>query len=255
MSHPIKTTSFVSPVWLREDLPRETASAYWADAHAEIVKRLPGLLEYVQRHFSPTDHGFWPSSEPVGTHIPADWRVDGYAEVRFKGTGTALRLPPHMRQVFLDEQNVFERVLGHPTGPGGGRWWTNGFDDAVVYRVALLLRRRRGVRGGTFRRFVHERIGPALLAAGARDLRTYTFLPWSRFVHPTPGVSHDNPAHRRYHGVVVFGAKSRASVDELLGSAQVAALVADQHAVLTAVHAFSVERSVPVIQMSSEKQR
>jgi hypothetical protein len=66
--------------------------------------------------------------------------------------------------------------------------------------VALLLRPRRGVRRGTFRRFVHERIGPARLKAGARDLHTYTFLPWSRFVHSTPGASHDNPTYRRYHG-------------------------------------------------------
>jgi hypothetical protein len=46
----------------------------------------------------------------------------------------------------------------------------------------------------------YERIGPALFEAGAWDLRTYTFLPWSQFVHSTPGVSHDNPTYRRYHG-------------------------------------------------------
>jgi hypothetical protein len=251
-SYPIKTSSFVSPVWLREDLPRETASAYWAGPHAAIVRRLPTLIEYVQHHFSATDHGFWPASERVGTQIPASWRVDGFPEVRFSSTAAALLTPLHMREVFFDEQNVFDRVLGQPTGPGGGRWWTDGVDDAVGQRVALLLRRRRGVRGRAFRRFVHERIGPALHAAGAQDLRTYTFLPWSRFMHTTPGVSHENPPGRRYHGAVVFGTINRAAVDDLLGSADVAALVADQHTALTAVHAFSVERSVPVRRMISE---
>jgi hypothetical protein len=114
-----------------------------------------------------------------------------------------------------------------------------------------LLRRRRRVRDGTFRRFVHERIGPALFEEGARDLCTYTVLPWSRFVHSTPDVSHDNPTYRRYHGAAVFGTDDRAAADELLGSAQVAALVADQPTAVTAVHAFSLERSVPVNRMTT----
>ena len=251
MPHPIKTTSFLSPLMLREDVPRQTASDYWAGPHAEIVKRsLPGIVEYVQHHFSATDHGFWPATQSVGTHIPATWRIDGYPEVRFKSLAAALTTPLHMSDIHFDEQNVFARVLGQPTPPGGGRWWTDGFDDAVGHRVALLLRRRRGARSSAFRHFVHERIGPALLAAGARDLRTYTFLPYSRLVNPTPGVAHDNPADRRYHGAVTIGLDDRAAADTLLASPPVAATVAEQHTVLTAVHAFSVERSVPVVRIT-----
>ncbi|WP_369272297.1 hypothetical protein AB5J55_21885 [Streptomyces sp. R11] len=76
------------------------------------------------------------------------------------------------------------------------------------HRTVLLLRRRRGVRGRAFRNFVHDRVGPALQEAGARDLRAYTFLPWSGLVHPTPGVAHDTPVFRRYQGCVVVGAQS-----------------------------------------------
>jgi hypothetical protein len=36
-------------------------------------------------------------------------------------------------------------------------------------------------------------------------------------------------------------------MDEMLKSPQVTGIVADQHTVLTAVHAYTVERSVPVI--------
>ncbi|WP_405724351.1 hypothetical protein OG885_00520 [Streptomyces sp. NBC_00028] len=251
MSRPVKTTSYMSPVWLRADLPREAALGYWAGPHAEIAGRLPNMAEYVQRHFSPTDHGYWPASPTVGTVIPSSWRCDGVAEVRFGSTAAALGMPLHMREVYLDEQNVFERVLGQVTGPGGGRWWTDGHDDAVGHRTVLLLRRRRGVSGRTFRRFVHDRIGPALLEAGAQDLRTYTFLPWSRFVHPTPGVCHHNPAFRRYHASVVVGADSRAAMDDLIKSEQVDGIVADQRKVLAAIHAYSVERSVPVIRVRS----
>ncbi|NUP24757.1 MAG: hypothetical protein HOZ81_53635 [Streptomyces sp.] len=251
MSRPVKTTSYMSPVWLRADLPRETALGYWAGPHARIAGRLPHMAEYVQRHFSPTDHGYWPASPTVGTVIPPSWRCDGVAEVRFGSTAAALGMPLHMREVYLDEQNVFERVLGQVTGPGGGRWWTDGHDDAVGHRTVLLLRRRRGVGGRTLRRYVHDRIGPALHEAGARDLRTYSFLPWSRYVHHTLGVCHDNPAYRRYHASVVVGTESRAATDDLLKSAHVAGLVADQQAVLTAVHAYSVERSVPVVRVGS----
>src|ERR1700752_1444646 len=113
-AYPIKTSSFISPVWLREDLPREAALAYWAGPHAEIVRRLPTLAEYVQHHFSTSAHGFWPASDRVGTVIPATWRVDGFPEVQFQSTAAALMTPPHMRGVFLDEQNLFARVLGQP---------------------------------------------------------------------------------------------------------------------------------------------
>jgi hypothetical protein len=69
-------------------------------------------------------------------------------------------------------------------------------------------------------------------------------------VHSTPGVSHDNPTYRRYRRRG-FGTDDRAATDELLGSAHVAALVADQHRAGTAMHAFSVERSIPVNRMTT----
>lgn len=242
----------VSPLMLRSDLTRDAATTYWAHDHAVEVNKLPNLIEYNQRLFSTTDHGFWPASPGVGTVVPETWRADGCSEIRFRSMAAMLSTSLHAREVYLDEQNAFERVLGQPTGPGGGRWWTDGFDDTVGHHVALLLRRRRGIRGGVFRTFVHERIGPALFAAGARDLRTYSFLPWTRLAHTSPGVAHDNPPERRYHGAVIFGTESRAAVDDVLGSSEVGALVSDQHTVLTAVHAFSVERSVPVIRANSQ---
>jgi hypothetical protein len=80
-------------------------------------------------------------------------------------------------------------VLGQPTGPGGGRWWTEGFDDTVGHRPALLLRRRRGVRGGVFRRFVPERIG----RRGSREAPgTCAVTPW-----PPGGQTVSNVPTRR----------------------------------------------------------
>jgi len=254
MNTPVLTTSAIYPVRLREDLPRDVAYAYWAGKHAEIVKRLPNLMEYNQYHFSATDRGYWPAAPTVGTVIPSSWPLDGLTEVRLPSMAAAFRVPLRMREVFLDEQNVFEHVLGHQTGPRGGRWWTTGHDDTIGHRTVLLLRRRRGFWGRAFRAFVHGRLGPALHAAGARDLRTYTLVPLATMAHTTFGVDHKNPPHRRYHGAVVFGTDNRAQVEDLVGSPEVAAAVKDQHLSCTAVHAFAVERTVPVIRMTSQSQ-
>ncbi|MFE5286022.1 EthD domain-containing protein [Nocardia sp. NPDC056611] len=253
MTIPIRTSSMLSPLMLRGDLPRGTATDYWSTNHAEKVRKLPNLVEYTQRHFSTTDHGFWPATVGVGTSIPADRRLDGCAELRFRSTVATLMTAPHAREVYLDEQNVFGRVIGHATGPGGGRWWSGDFDDTTGHHVMLLLRRRHGVRGSAFREFVHGGIGQALLDAGVRDLRTYTFLPWTRWYNTSPGVCHDNPVEHRHHGAVIFGARDREAVDELLRSSFVAAAVEKQHLACTAIHAYSVERSVPAIRMRSAR--
>lgn len=240
-----RTTSALYYVRLREDLPRDVAQAYWAGLHADIVRRLPHLVEYRQHHFSATDHGYWPATPRVGTVTPASWRLDGFAEVRFQNLASGLLVPLHLREVFFDEQNVFEQVLGHLAGPTGGRWWTEGHDPHVGHRTTVLLRRRAGASRRGFRNFVRERLAPALETAGALDLRAYTFLPG--LPHPTPGIAHHNPANRRYHGAVLFGTTHRGDVDALLTHPEVAAAIAVQGETCSAVHSYAVHRTVPVI--------
>ncbi|MFE6923021.1 EthD domain-containing protein [Nocardia sp. NPDC057663] len=252
MTYPIRTISMITPLMLRGDLTREAATTYWAEAHAEKVKKLPNIVEYNQRHFSPTDHSFWPSENGVGTIVPQEWKFDGLAELRFGKTALIPNTALHAREVYLDEQNVFGRVVGYPAFPNGRHWWTDGHDDTVGHRVTLMLRRRVGVRSKQFREFVSGGVVPALLSAGARDLRAYSFLPWIPVSHTSPGVAHNNPPHQRYHGAVIFGTDDRAAVDELLGSPSVKALVAEQHTVFTAVHAYGVERTVPAIRANTE---
>lgn len=92
-------------------------------------------------------------------------------------------------------------------------------------------------RGATRDRVLHACRRPGVPGSKCR----------ASLAHPTPGISHDNPTFRRYYGCVVLGADSRAAMDEILTSKQVADLVADQHTVMTAVHAFTVEHTEPVI--------
>jgi hypothetical protein len=248
-AQPVKTTSSVTPLRLRTDLPREKADSYWEHQHADIVRKLKHITEYNQHHFSLTDHGYWPATEMVGTFVPPDWQLDGTAELRFPSAIGQLRNLPGVRPVVFDEQNPFEMVTGYVTGGGGGRWWTTGLDESVGHRTVVFLRRRRGVPTSAFRRFVHDRLGPALNAAGALDLRTYVFAPYLPITCKTPGVLHVVPPHRRHHASVVFGTESRSRLDDLLGSTPMKAVLEEQHLFLTGAHAHSVERTVAGIRV------
>ena len=239
----ITTTSVLYHVRLRRDMPRDVARAYWAGGHADIVRRLPHISEYRQHHFSPTDHGYWPATPGVGTDTAQD-RLDGLAEMTFTSVLGGLLVGPRARPVFLDEQNAFAWDVGHLAGPYGGRRSTESHAD-VSHRTTLLIRRRAGVPRRRFATYVHDGLAGALRSAGAQDLRSYVFR--SRLPHPTPGVTHNYPAHERFSAAIHLGADSRANVAELIAHPSVAAAINDQAAYCTAMHAYTTELLVPVI--------
>jgi hypothetical protein len=214
------------------------------------VAQVPGIDEYRQLHFSAEDHGFWPGPPRIGTAVPPEWRVDGMPEVAFsRGLPSASAFAAAIRFVFPDECNAFDRVLAHVTGPGGGRWFRSGQGAVVGARVAVLIRRRPGVGLGAFRSFVHDVLGASLArAAGTVELRTHVFLPYVRMGWPTPGVAHDNPAHRRYHGAVVLGAADRTALDNLLDSGELNATHDAQATHCLALHAYAVQETVSVLE-------
>lgn len=247
---PTKTLSGIYPVRFRADLPREVADDYWVGPHAELVKRGGHIYEYNQYHFSETDHGYWPATPTVGTHPAELFRWDGVTEVRLRDFPEMARAAYRMLgTIFHDEQNVFDNVLGHICGPGGGTWWTDRHDPAAGHRTVLLLRRRRGVPLRAFRAFVHRRFGQALHDVGALDVRSYSFLPGTGIAHRTPGLSHAYPPSHRHDGAIVFGLPSRDDVDDLLAEPELKAVVDEQADTLTAVHAYTVDRAVPVIEV------
>jgi hypothetical protein len=231
--------------WLRADLPREEARAYWRGPHARLVAAVPGLDEYRQHHFSPTDHGFWKAPPGVGTTVPEDWRIDGMPEVAFAGPlAPILALGPRVWAVYGDESRFIDRILANLTGPGGGRWFRSGRDEEVGARAVVLIRRRRDVRFTTFRSFVHGTLGPALdRAPGTLELRTHVFLPYTKLAWWTPGVAHDNPPHRRYHAAIVLAAADREALDAIIASPGVGATGDAQAAHALALHAYAVDET------------
>jgi hypothetical protein len=237
-------------LWLRSDLGRDEARAYWRGPHARCVASVGGVEEYRQLHFSDRDDGFWPGPAGVACAIPEDWRIDGMPEVTFRRSVPAPgAIAAALRHVFPDEANAFDRVLAHFTGPGGGRWFEADAPEAVSARAVLLLRRRPGVGAAAFRRFVHDTLGTALDAApGTVELRTHAFLPYSWWLWQTPGVAHDNPPHRRYHAAVVVGAADRGALEAALDPASVGATADAQARHCVALHAYAVEETVPVVE-------
>jgi hypothetical protein len=105
------------------------------------------------------------------------------------------------------------------------------------------------VRLGAFRSFVHELLGGALArASGLTELRTHAFLPYTKLTWPTPGVAHDNPPHRRYHGAIVVGADDRAALEEVLAAPELERTHRAQSTHCLAMHAYAVEETVAVVQ-------
>ena len=237
-------------LWLRADLARDEALAYWRGPHARCVAQVPGIDEYRQLYFSAEDHGFWRGPPHIGTAVPPQWRVDGMPEVAFsRALPSVSSLAAALRFVFPDECNAFDRVLAHVTGPGGGRWFRSGDGALVGARAVILIRRRPDVRLGAFRSFVHDVLGASLArASGTVELRTHAFLPYFRLGWPTPGVAHDNPAHRRYHGAVVLGAADRTALDDVLRSGELSATQDAQAKHCLALHAYAVQETVAVLE-------
>ena len=237
-----------SGCWLlsfRGDLDPAYADAYWEGGHGDVVAANPGTREYRQHHFSPDDHGFWPAPARLGTRIPADWRLDGMPEVTFGRSFPRVGMIRATAKIYLDEQNAFERMLAQFTGPRGGRWFTGPHQHDLGARAVVLIRRRHGLRPGSFRRFVHDKLAPALLVGGALELRSYVLIPWTRWLWITPGLTHENPAHRRYAAAIVIGAADRAGIDRVLHSPQVVATHDAQIRHCVGLHAYAVTRTVP----------
>ncbi|MGC0416867.1 SMP-30/gluconolactonase/LRE family protein [Embleya sp. AB8] len=228
-------------LWLRTDLPRERAGAYWAGPHSRLVARTPGLLEYRRHHFAAAGPGLWPALDGVQTAIPDERRIDGMPEATFEHAWSPLLSVRHNRLVRADERNVFRRTVRYATAPGGGRWFHTGDGESVGARTVILLRRRPGVPASAFRRLVDDLLGPALDAAGdTLELRTQTFRSWTGPPCGAPGVAHDNPPQARFHASIVLGAANADALHTILASPSVEAIRRPLAAGCTAIHAYTV---------------
>lgn len=236
-------------LWMRSDQPRETGMNHWKGPHSKIISASPGTDEYRQIHLAETNPGLWPAIPGVETAIPAGRKIDGVAQVTFQSVFSVLAGRKQTQLAFKDEINVFRRTLLYLGLPNWPRWYDVARPgERVGSRALVYLRRRDGIGAGAFRKFINDDLVPALAGTGVlKELRTETFLPWSKGLWNTPNVAHDNPADQRFHASLMLGfadAEARAAFFE---SRKIATLSGELARYASAVHAYDVSAALTYV--------
>jgi hypothetical protein len=236
-------------LWMRSDRPRETGMNYWKGPHSKIISASPGLDEDRQIHLAETNPGLWPVTPGIETMIPAGRKIDGVAQVAFQSVFSVLAGREQNKLAFKDEINVFRRTLLYLGLPNWSRWYDVARrDERVGARVLVYLRRRDGVNGRSFRKFIDNEFAPALAEIGAlKELRTQSFLPWSKGLWNTPTVAHDNPADQRFHASIMLGFADAAAQAAFLESSRLGNLSARLARYASAVHAYQVVEALTFV--------
>jgi hypothetical protein len=236
-------------LWVRTDQPRQTGMDHWKGPHSGIISATPGLEEYRQIHLAEHNPGRWPVTDGVETSIPVDRKVDGVAEVTFQSALSPLKGRKQTQLAFADEINVFRRTLLYAGPPNSSRWYDVAAPgETVGARALIYLRRREGVGGGEFRKFVKKQLVPALAGTGVvKELRTQTFLPWIEKLWDTPNVAHDNPDDQHLHASVSLGFTDAAARDAFFAGNVVEELSNQLMPLASAIHAYDVDAALTYV--------
>lgn len=229
-------------LWYRSDLPREAARSYWRGGHAQIVARNPALSDYRQHHFAYDSNGLWPNTDAVETIIPRFLRVDGMPEVRLKGRVSLFLNNQYSKKILSDEVNVFARTILYITSNRGGAWFKSGYDEPVGFRCVALIKRKKGISGEQFERFISQELCTVLnQSMDILELRSQVFLEWNQRQWDSPGVAHDNAEDDQYHAAVIIGARSKADLLHALDRVTDGDFPSRQAWFCSAIHAYEVE--------------
>ena len=236
-------------LWVRTDQPRQQGMDYWRGPHSKIISPTPGFDEYRQIHLAETNPGLWPATPGVETAIPSDRRIDGVAEVTFQSALSPLLGRKQTRLAYKDEINVFRRTLLYAGPPSSARWYdVGGPGEKVGARTFIYVRRREGVSGGDFRKFITRELVPALDAAGSlRELRTQTFLPWNEKLWDTPNVAHDNPTDQRFHASLILGFEDASARAAFFAGEKITTLSDTLSTFVSAIHAYDVSAALTYV--------
>jgi hypothetical protein len=236
-------------LWIRADQPRQQGMDYWKGPHSKIISATPGFEEYRQIHLVQTNPGLWPAIAGIETAIPVDRRIDGVAEVTFKSVLSPLWGRKQTKLAYKDEVNVFRRTLFYAGPPYSARWYdVAGPSEKAGARALIYLRKKESVGTRVFRRFLHDKLVPALAETGQlKELRTQVFMPWNQRLWNTPNVAHDNPIDQRFHASLILGFADPDALRAYVASDPVTKASTQLPQFVSAVHAYEVSEALTYV--------
>jgi hypothetical protein len=236
-------------LWMRTDQPRQTGMDYWKGPHSKIISATPGLEEYRQIHLAEVNPGLWPETPGIETDIPVERKIDGVAEVTLKSLLSPLQGRKQTQLAFKDEVNVFRRTLLYAGLPNWSRWYEVAEPgEQAGARALIYLRRKDGVGASDFRKLIDKELAPALAGTGVlRELRTQTFLSWSKRLWDTPNVAHDNPADQRFHASLILGFADAQERAGFFQGREIESLSKTLAPLTSAIHAYDVSAALTYV--------
>jgi hypothetical protein len=75
--------AFLITLKRRAGQARETFDAYWADVHAPIMARMPGIWSYTLHHVESAQPTYWALPAEIERVPPADFAIEGIAELTY----------------------------------------------------------------------------------------------------------------------------------------------------------------------------
>ena len=133
--------------------------------------------------------------------------------------------------------------------PNSSRWYHVAEPGQTVgARSLLYLRRKDRIRGGEFRRLVGKQLVPTLVGTGVlTELRTQTFLPWTKRLWDTPNVAHDNPHDQRFHDSLILGFTDTAAREAFFATSVIEELSNQLTPLTAAIHAYDVTSALTYV--------
>lgn len=80
-----------------------------------------------------------------------------------------------------------------------------------------------------------------------KELRTQSFMPWTKKTWDTPNVAHDDPADQRFHASIILGFADSAARDAFFSSTAVRNLSHQLNPVASAIHAYEVDAALTYV--------
>lgn len=246
------TKQFSSSIllWIRNDKDRQDRMEYWEGPHSKIISANPGQVEYRQIHLAEKNTGLWPSTKGIETKIPQSRKVDGVAEVTFKSVFAPIfQGKEQTKLAFKDEINVFERTILYIGLPGWSRWYNVASpSDKAKFRSIIYIRKRDGVSGIKFRRFIHnELVSHTAQSSGIKELRTQVFTPWQKALWNSPNVKHDNAKNVQFHASIIIGFQSQQERSDFFRSQELSEFSKHFSQYASTIHAYEVTKALTFV--------